>query len=163
MYQVAYGSLAAAVANAGGLGMIGSAYMPPARLREEIRTAKAQTDKPIDVDILFAKTTGGGATTEANERERRRAHSGKPNRMIRNEFTRSWEGREAAIKPYPMQLREVGEPAYHRGRIVGDVAHGVLPCGQSAALIEQIERAGDVVERIAREAASVSRLARSAE
>ena len=30
-----------------------------------------------------------------------RAHSGKPNRMIRNEFTRSWEGREAEIKSYP--------------------------------------------------------------
>ena len=26
-----------------------------------------------------------------------RAHSGKPNRMIRNDFTRSWEGREAEI------------------------------------------------------------------
>jgi enoyl-[acyl-carrier protein] reductase II len=90
-----------------------------------------------------------------------RAHSGKPNRMIRNEFTRSWEGREADIKPYPLQLKEVGEPASHRGRIGGDVAHGVLPCGQSAALIERIERAGDVIESIAREAASVlKRLAR---
>ena len=304
MYQVAYGSLAAAVSNAGGLGMIGSAYMPPARLREEIRATKAQTDKPFGVDILFAKTTGGGATIEAYEREVRahidvtfeekvpiivsglgdpgaivpqahaagmkvmalvgtakqaksvgrsgvdaviasgheggghvgrigtmallprvvdvvdipvvaaggladgrglvaalalgaagvwmgtrfiatiearghdnykrriteidedgtvvtRAHSGKPNRMIRNEFTQAWEGREAHIKPYPMQLKEVGEPASHRGRIAGDVAHGVLPCGQSAALIERIEPAGHVVESIAREAASVlSRLAR---
>jgi len=69
MYQVAYGSLAAAVANAGGLGMIGSAYMPPARLREEIRVTKAQTDKPFGVDILFAKTTGAGATIQAYERE----------------------------------------------------------------------------------------------
>src|SRR5229473_7909770 len=40
MYQVAYGPLAAAVSNAGGLGVIGSAYMPPTRLREEIRIAK---------------------------------------------------------------------------------------------------------------------------
>jgi enoyl-[acyl-carrier protein] reductase II len=307
MYQVAYGSLAAAVSNAGGLGVIGSAYMPPARLREEIRTAKAQTDKPFGVDILFAKTTGGGATIKAYEREVRahidvtfeekvpiivsglgdpgaivpqahsagmkvmalvgtakqaksvarsgvdaviasgheggghvgrigtmalvprvvdvvaipvvaaggladgrglvaalalgaagvwmgtrfiatlearghdnykrriteidedgtvvtRAHSGKPNRMIRNAFTQAWEGREADIKPYPLQLREVGEPASHRGRIGGDVALGVLPCGQSAALIERIEPAGEVVERIAREAASVlSRLARLAQ
>src|SRR6516225_5449883 len=69
MYQVAYGSLAAAVSNAGGLGMIGSAYMPPARLREEIRATRAQTDKPFGVDILFAKTTGQGATIEAYERE----------------------------------------------------------------------------------------------
>ncbi|MBO0741643.1 MAG: nitronate monooxygenase, partial [Hyphomicrobiaceae bacterium] len=65
MYQVAYGALAAAVSNAGGLGVIGSAYMPPARLREEIRTAKGQTDKPFGVDILFAKTTGEGATIQA--------------------------------------------------------------------------------------------------
>ena len=50
-----------------------------------------------------------------------RAHSGKPNRMIRNEFTKSWEGREAEIKPYPHQLKEVGEPASYRGRIEGDL------------------------------------------
>jgi enoyl-[acyl-carrier protein] reductase II len=56
MYQVAYGRLAAAVSNAGGLGMIGSPFMPPARLREEIRIAKGQTDKPFGVDILFAKS-----------------------------------------------------------------------------------------------------------
>ena len=49
--------------------MIGSAYMAPARLREEIRTAKAETDKPFGVDILFAKTAGGGATVEAYERD----------------------------------------------------------------------------------------------
>jgi enoyl-[acyl-carrier protein] reductase II len=303
MYQVAYGPLAAAVSNAGGLGVIGSAYMPPTRLREEIRIAKAETDRPFGVDILFAKTAGGGATIEAYEREVRghidvtfeegvpvivaglgdpsaivpqahtvgtkvmalvgtarqaqaversgvdaviasgheggghvgrigtmvlvprvvdqvripviaaggladgrglvaalalgavgvwmgtrfiataearghanykrriteidedgttvtRAHSGKPNRMIRNEFTKSWEGREAEIKPYPHQLKEIGEPASYRGRIEGDVLNGVLPCGQTAALIEQVERAGDVVENIARQASEVlSRLA----
>lgn len=306
MYQVAYGPLAAAVSNAGGLGVIGSAYMDPARLREEIRVAKGETDKPFGVDILFAKTAGGGATIEAYEREVRahidvtfeenvpvivsglgdpgaivpqahgagmkvmalvgtarqaqaversgvdaviasgheggghvgrigtmvlvprvvdsvrlpvvaaggladgrglvaalalgavgvwmgtrfiatlearghdnykrriteidedgtivtRAHSGKPNRMIRNEFTKSWEGREVAIKAYPHQLREVGEPASYRGRIEGDVINGVLPCGQSGGLIERIERAGDVVENIARQAGQIlARLPRAA-
>ena len=34
MYQVAYGPLAATVSNAGGLGVIGSAYMDPTQLRE---------------------------------------------------------------------------------------------------------------------------------
>ena len=298
MYQVAYGPLAAAVSNAGGLGVIGSAYMDPRRLREEIRIAKAETDKPFGVDILFAKTAGGGATIEAYEREVRahidvtfeegvpvivsglgnpgaivpqahaagmkvmalvgtarqaqaversgvdaviasgheggghvgrigtivlvprvvdvvripvlaaggladgrglaaalalgavgvwmgtrfiatvearghdnykrriteidedgtivtRGHSGKPNRMIRNDFTRSWEGRESEIKPYPHQLKEVGEPASYRGRIEGDVATGVLPAGQSAGLIERVERAADVVEAVAREARAV--------
>ena len=298
MYQVAYGPLAAAVSNAGGLGVIGSAYMAPEKLREEIRIAKASTDKPFGVDILFAKTAGGGATIEAYEREVRahidvtfeegvpvlvaglgdpgaivpqahaagmtvmalvgtakqaraveqsgvdaviasgheggghvgrigtivlvprvvdqvripviaaggladgrglvaalalgaagvwmgtrfiatkearghdnykrriteidedgtivtRAHSGKPNRMIRNDFTKAWEGREREIKPYPHQLKEVGEPASYRGRIEGDLINGVLPSGQSAALIDRVEAAGDVVESIARQAGDI--------
>jgi enoyl-[acyl-carrier protein] reductase II len=296
MYQVAYGRLAAAVSNAGGLGCIGSAYMEPARLREEIRIAKGETDQPFGVDILFAKVEGGGSTIEAYQREVRgaidvtfeegvpvivsglgdpgaimprareagvkvmslvgtsrqavaversgvdaiiasghdggghvgrigtialvpkvvdsvevpvlaaggladgrglvaalalgavgvwmgtrfiatlearghenykrriteidedgtivsRANSGKPNRMIRNAFTRAWEGRERDIKPYPLQLKEVGEAASIRGRIEGDVEHGVLACGQSAGLIARVESAGEVVARIAREAA----------
>jgi len=295
MYQVAYGPLAAAVSNAGGLGVIGSAYMDPARLRQEIRIARDETDKPFGVDILFARIEGGGATIDSYEREVRghidvtfeegvpvvvsglgdpaaivpqahaagmtvmalvgtarqakaversgvdiviasghdggghvgrvgtmalvprvvdsvsipvlaaggiadgrgliaalalgaqgvwlgtrfiatlearghdnykrriaeidedgtvvtRGHSGKPNRMIRNEFTRSWEGRERDIKPYPYQLKEVGEPASHRGRIEGDVEHGVLPCGQGAGLIERVESAEAVVRSIAAQA-----------
>lgn len=298
MYQVAYGPLAAAVSNAGGLGVIGSAYMAPERLREEIRLAKSLTDKPIGVDILFAKTERGSDTVEAYEREVAahievtfeegvavivsglgnpgpivprahaagmkvmalvgtakqaqaveqagvdaviasghdggghvgrigtialvprvcdvvkvpviaaggladgrglaaalalgasgiwmgtrfiatsearghdnyknaivgidedgttvtRAHSGKPNRMIRNAFTRSWEGREREIKPYPIQLKEVGEPASDAGRIGGDTVNGVLPVGQSAGLIHRIESAGEVVRRTAQEAAAV--------
>jgi len=298
MYQVAYGKLAAAVSNAGGLGVIGSAFMAPERLREEIRLVKSETDKPFGVDILFAKTVGGGDTIEAYEREVRahidvtfeegvpivvsglgdpgaivpqahdagmkvmalvgnarqarkveqsgvdaviasgheggghvgrigtmvlvprvvdevsipvvaaggladgrglvaalalgavgvwmgtrfiataearghenykrriaeideegtivtRAHSGKPNRMIRNAFTQSWEGRESEIKPYPQQLKDVGWEASDRGRVGGDIEHGVLPSGQSAALIEGVESAGDVVETIARQAADI--------
>ena len=84
-----------------------------------------------------------------------RAHSGKANRMIRNGFTRSWEGRDDEIKPYPLQLREVGEPASHRGRIEGDVEMGVLACGQSAGLISHVEAAGDVVRAIAAQAVAV--------
>ena len=84
-----------------------------------------------------------------------RAHSGKPNRMIRNAFTKSWEGREAEIKPYPLQLKDVGWEASDRGRVGGDVEHGVLPSGQSAALIEGVESAADVVEDIARQAAAI--------
>ena len=310
MYQVAYGRLAAAVSNAGGLGCIGSAYMDPAQLRHEIRLAKQETDKPFGVDILFAQVeharavAGGSATVESYEREVRahidvtfeekvavivaglgnpgaivpqahadgtkvmalvgtarqakaveragvdiviasghdggghvsrvgtialvprvadavkvpvlaaggiadgrglvaamalgahgiwmgtrfiatlearghdnykrriteidedgtivsKAHSGKANRMIRNAFTKSWEGRETEVKPYPLQLREVGENASYRGRIEGDLEMGVLPAGQSAGLIERVEAAGDVVRAIAAQAAAVlSRLPR---
>ena len=55
MYQVAYGKLVAAVSKAGGLGVIGSAFMEPEDLRREIRIVKEYTDKPFGVDILFAE------------------------------------------------------------------------------------------------------------
>ncbi len=77
--------------------------------------------------------------------------------MIRNEFTESWVGRENEIKPYPLQLNEVGAPASHRGRIEGDTKNGVLPCGQSAGLIDRVEEAGEVVQRLADQAAKILR------
>ena len=75
MQWVGRAELAAAVSNAGGLGCIGSAYMEPRQLREEIRIARQETDKPFGVDILFAQVetakafAGGGATVESYERE----------------------------------------------------------------------------------------------
>ena len=55
MFHVAYGRLAAAVSNAGGLGVIGSAYMSGAELREQIHIVRNESDKPFGVDILFAQ------------------------------------------------------------------------------------------------------------
>ncbi len=295
MYQVAYGELAAAVSEAGGLGVIGSAFMDPEQLRQEIRTVKQKTNRPFGVDILFAEVSGSDVTTtgysrqveahihvvfeegidvlisglgnpdrivkEAHDRgikvmslvgnvrqaravesagvdvviasgheggghvgqigtialipkvvdsvnipvlaaggivdgrgliaslamgaqgiwmgtrfiatrEARghknykqkivdideegtvvtRAHSGKPNRMIRNKFTDSWTGKEHEIKPFPQQLREVGESHSIMGRINGDVEMGVLPAGQGAGLIKSVPNASQVVADIIHEA-----------
>jgi NAD(P)H-dependent flavin oxidoreductase YrpB (nitropropane dioxygenase family) len=49
----ALADLAAAVSNAGGLGVIGGAGSNPDRLREEIRKVRSLTDKPFGVDLLF--------------------------------------------------------------------------------------------------------------
>ena len=295
MYQVAYGELAAAVSEAGGLGVIGSAFMEPGELRAEIKLAKENTSKPIGVDILFAEVSGADPTTTGYTRqveahidvcyEERvdviisglgnparivsethsrgillmslvgnvkqakavemagvdaviasgheggghvgrigtisllprvvdcvkipvlgaggladgrglvaamalgakgvwmgtrfiatkearghqnykqkivdidedgtvvtRAHSGKPNRMIRNNFTESWVGREHEIKPFPQQLKEIGEPRSVDGRIHGDTESGVLPAGQGAGLIDSIPSAAEVVENVIEEA-----------
>jgi len=81
-----------------------------------------------------------------------RAHSGKPNRMIRNEFTDNWVGRESEIKPFPQQLRDVGEGRSYRGRIKGDTEGGVLPAGQGSGLIVSVPPAGEVVTDIVEEA-----------
>ena len=298
MYSVAYGKLAAAVSNAGGLGVIGSAFMDPEQLRRELQLVKNETDKPYGVDILFAEVGGGDATASGYTQEVEdhiavtfeegcsvivsglgdpgrivprahdagmkvmslvgtsrqakkvevsgvdaviasgqeggghvgrvgtlplvakvvdsvdipvlaaggisdgrglvaalalgaqgvwmgtrfiatkearghhnykqkivdidedgtivtRGHSGKTARIIRNKFTEYWASHEKDIKPFPYQLREVGEPASVRGRMEGDVEHGVLAAGQGSGVIDSIPPAGAVVEAIMAEARAV--------
>lgn len=53
MAWVATAELAAAVSNAGGLGIIGAGHMPTETLREEIRKAKSFTDKPFGVNLML--------------------------------------------------------------------------------------------------------------
>jgi enoyl-[acyl-carrier protein] reductase II len=81
-----------------------------------------------------------------------RAHSGKTVRMLRNRFTEHWAQHEDEILRYPHQLKQVGEPASVLGRIEGDVDNGVLPAGQSVALIHGIKPAGQIVRDIVEEA-----------
>jgi enoyl-[acyl-carrier protein] reductase II len=90
-----------------------------------------------------------------------RAATGKTCRLVRNAFTRSWEGREAEILPFPIQLERVGHAAALRAREQGDMDGGYAPCGQSAALIHDIVPAGEVVRRLVDEAeATLARLER---
>ena len=53
MAWVSDSSLAAAVSNAGGLGIIAGANAPASLVREEIRKTKALTDKPFGVNIML--------------------------------------------------------------------------------------------------------------
>lgn len=53
MAQIALAPLAAAVSNAGGLGIIGSGGFSGDRLREEIRKCRELTDKPFGVNIML--------------------------------------------------------------------------------------------------------------
>ena len=53
MAWIADSSLAAAVSNAGGLGIIAGANAPVELIREEVRKAKALTDKPFGVNIML--------------------------------------------------------------------------------------------------------------
>ena len=55
MGPVATRQLAAAVSNAGGLGVIGGVAYGPDELRREIRALREATDKPFGVDLLFSE------------------------------------------------------------------------------------------------------------
>lgn len=53
MAGVSESTLAAAVSNAGGLGVIGSGFASPEWLEEEIKKTKSLTDKPFGVNLLM--------------------------------------------------------------------------------------------------------------
>ena len=53
MAWVAEHNLAAAVSAAGGLGLIGGANAPGEVVRDEIRKARALTDRPIGVNVML--------------------------------------------------------------------------------------------------------------
>ncbi|MDY3255179.1 MAG: nitronate monooxygenase [Lachnospiraceae bacterium] len=53
MANIAIGEFAAAVSNAGGLGLIGAGGMNAEGLRENIRKCKSLTDKPFGVNIML--------------------------------------------------------------------------------------------------------------
>ena len=54
MANIATGTFAAAVSNAGGLGLIGAGGMNTEMLREEIRICKSLTDKPFGVNLMLS-------------------------------------------------------------------------------------------------------------
>ena len=60
MGYVARSALAAAVSEAGGLGVLAAAHCTPEELRAEIRRVRDRTDKPFGVDILFATVRAAG-------------------------------------------------------------------------------------------------------
>ena len=53
MAWVAEYHLAAAVSNAGGIGLIGAASAPPEVVREQVRKCKELTDKPFGVNVML--------------------------------------------------------------------------------------------------------------
>lgn len=60
MGKVAYGRLAAAVANAGGLGSIGGIDITPEEVEEEIRLFRSLSDKPLCLDLGFPASAPAG-------------------------------------------------------------------------------------------------------
>ena len=63
MSGVATAELAAAVSNAGGLGVLGGAGWGAERLREEIQKVRGMTDRPFGVDLLLPSNYMGGAAS----------------------------------------------------------------------------------------------------
>lgn len=85
-----------------------------------------------------------------------RAHSGKPARVLRNEFTEYYEAHPDEILPFPAQAAAVEERAV-AVRVGGDVQAGGAPAGQIGGLLDRSETASQIVDRIMTEAHDVLR------
>lgn len=80
-----------------------------------------------------------------------RAYSGKTMRVIRNAYTDSWEGRDAEILPFPLQVFAT-DGRSRSGLERGDVEEGAVQSGQGVGLVDAVIPAGDVVRSMADEA-----------
>ncbi|MFW5999203.1 MAG: enoyl-[acyl-carrier-protein] reductase FabK [Halanaerobiaceae bacterium] len=69
MAWVATGELAAAVSEAGGLGLIGSGNAPAEIIKEEIEKVRELTDKPFGVNIMFLSPFAGDIVDLVIEKE----------------------------------------------------------------------------------------------
>ncbi|HEX6420901.1 MAG TPA: nitronate monooxygenase family protein [Acidimicrobiales bacterium] len=84
---------------------------------------------------------------------RSRSFTGKPCRMLRNDWTEAWEG-EGSPGPLPMPLQMmVALEAVQRGHRYPEAARDVNfnPVGQVVGQMERVERAADVVQRLVAE------------
>jgi NAD(P)H-dependent flavin oxidoreductase YrpB (nitropropane dioxygenase family) len=83
-----------------------------------------------------------------------RSYSGKPLRVIQNEWTRDWESRPQDILAFPHQLKNSAD-VYVVARRDGKTDIGSMPCGQGAACIESLLPAAEIVDRVVSEAREV--------
>ena len=72
-------------------------------------------------------------------------------RVLRTPFVQEWLGREGEVRQRRAELLR----RIQRAREQGDVANGSLLIGQDAGLIDRVEPAGDIVQRLVREAEEI--------
>lgn len=97
MAWVAEHTLAAAVSNAGGLGIIAAANAPAEVVREEIRKTKELTDKPFGVNIMLLSPCAGEIARLAAEEQVPVVTTGAGNP---SPYLKMWK--EAGIKVIPV-------------------------------------------------------------
>lgn len=126
MAWVAEHRLAAAVSEAGGLGIIGAASAPAEVVREEIRKAKKLTDKPVGVNIMLMNPNAPEVARVILEEDVRVVTTGAGNPAV---FMKDFK--EAGVKVIP---------------VVASVAMAKMMerCGADAVVAEGTEAGGHI-------------------
>ena len=144
MAWVAEHHLAAAVSNAGGLGLIGGANAPGEVIRDEIRKARALTDKPFGVNVMLLSPHADDVAKVVVEEGIKvvTTGAGSPEK-----YMQMWK--EAGIKVIPVVASVLLAKRLLRGGIDAIIAEGTESGGHvgditTMALIPQVVDAVDV-------------------
>ena len=138
MANIATGAFAAAVSNAGALGLIGSGGMDAETLRKEIRTAKASTDKPFGVNLMLMNPHIDELAKVVVEEGVKVVTTGAGNP---GKYVPAWK--EAGIKVFPVVAAPILAKRLERYGIDGVIAEGTESGGHvgemtTMALVPQV-------------------------
>ena len=138
MANIATGAFAAAVSNAGALGLIGSGGMDAETLRKEIRTAKASTDKPFGVNLMLMNPHIDELAKVVVEEGVKVVTTGAGNP---GKYVSAWK--EAGIKVFPVVAAPILAKRLERYHVDGFIAEGTESGGHvgemtTMALVPQV-------------------------
>ena len=164
MAWVAESHLAAAVSNAGGLGIIGAASAPPEVVREQIREVKARTDRPFGVNVMLLNPNGTRfvvskeSIVHENYKERivkardidsevTGMSTGHPIRVLRNAMSREYLKLEKEGAGFE-ELEQLTLGSLRKAVMDGDVVHGSLMAGQCAGLVKKEQTCQEMIKEL---------------
>ena len=138
MANIATGAFAAAVSNAGALGLIGSGGWDGETLRKEIRIAKAATDKPFGVNLMLMNPHIDDLAKVVVEEGVQVVTTGAGNP---GKFVPAWK--EAGIKVFPVVAAPILAKRLERYEVDGFIAEGTESGGHvgemtTMALVPQV-------------------------
>ena len=144
MANIATGAFAAAVSNAGAMGLVGSGGMDAEALRREIRTAKDNTDKPFGVNLMLMNPHIDDLAKVVVEEGVRFVTTGAGNP---GKYVPAWK--DAGIKVFPVVAAPILAKRLERYGVVGFIAEGTESGGHvgemtTMALVPQVVDAVDV-------------------
>ena len=143
MAWVAKSHLAAAVSNAGGLGIIGAASAPPEVVREQIRKVKDLTDKPFGVNVMLMNPNAPEVANVVVEEGVAAVTTGAGNPAA---YMKMWK--EAGIKVIPVVASVAMARMMEKGGADAVVAEGTESGGHigSATTMTLVPQVADAVK-----------------
>ena len=138
MANIATGSFAAAVSNAGAFGLVGAGGMDAETLRREIRTAKEKTDKPFGVNLMLMNPHIDDLARVVVEEGVQLVTTGAGNP---GKYVPAWK--EAGIKVFPVVAAPILAKRLERYGVDGFIAEGTESGGHvgemtTMALVPQV-------------------------